>query len=252
MARYLHYFISIIIYLVAYAVLQSANAQSISNTFKIQSLYKFDSQIQNNKDNNNKNIDISFEKTMPAEIHPYRKSFFTLISFTVLISITLFFAFKYYQNIQLEQRKAVDQLVHKVEELSQHQSSQKEEEKDKYIQELIELANNRNPIFFTKFNQYFPEFSRQLMTVSSFKLVAKEIEICAMLILNFDTKEIAYYTNSTTRSVESRKYRIRKKLQVPSSEDLTLWMQLKLPERLEQLRSQSVSLSTINLIQMHS
>lgn len=79
------------------------------------------------------------------------------------------------------------------------------------------------------------------MTVSSPKLVAKEIEICAMLVLNFETKEIARFTNSTTRSVESRKYRIRKKLQLSSSEDLTLWMQLNLPEQFDKLRSQSVS-----------
>ncbi|WP_313101109.1 hypothetical protein [Epilithonimonas sp.] len=45
-----------------------------------------------------------------------------------------------------------------------------------------------------------------------------------MLKLNFTTKEIANYNNISVRSVETRKNRLRKLMNIPSDLDLNKWM----------------------------
>lgn len=93
------------------------------------------------------------------------------------------------------------------------------------IDNLVQLALDSNPAFLTEFHSYFPDFEKQLMDLAApRKFVASEIEICALMKLNFDTKEMARITNSSVRSIESKKYRVRKKLELPKEEDLTMWM----------------------------
>jgi DNA-binding NarL/FixJ family response regulator len=45
-----------------------------------------------------------------------------------------------------------------------------------------------------------------------------------MMRLNLDTKQIATYTNTTVKSVEGKKYRLRKKLNIPSDIEITQWI----------------------------
>lgn len=55
-------------------------------------------------------------------------------------------------------------------------------------------------------------------------LVTSDLLICAQLRLGFYTKEIARYTKNSVRAVEGKKYRIRKKLNIPANEDINVWM----------------------------
>ena len=88
---------------------------------------------------------------------------------------------------------------------------------------VVQLAVNNNPGFFMKFNEFDPSFSRKLLDINP-GLVAVEMEFCVLLRLNFETKEIARYTNVSVRAVEGKKYRIRKKLNIPSDQDINIWM----------------------------
>ncbi len=91
------------------------------------------------------------------------------------------------------------------------------------IKKLIALAEERNPSFFVKFKAYYPDFFQKLTALSP-NILMSELEFCAYLKLNFTTKEIAIFTNSTVRSVQAKKYRIRKKFNIPKEADLNLWM----------------------------
>ena len=73
------------------------------------------------------------------------------------------------------------------------------------------------------FNKFDPLFSDKILDIAP-TMVASELEFCALLRLNFETKEIARYTGFSVRAVESKKYRIRKKLKVSSDIDLNIWM----------------------------
>ena len=116
-------------------------------------------------------------------------------------------------------KQKINELMEKIELNEQDRSPAKMEE----LKSIVELAVENNPAFLVKFNEFDTSFSKKLLDIAP-TLVAAEIEFCVLLRLNFETKEIARYTKSSVRSVESKKYRIRKKLNIPSTMDINIWM----------------------------
>ncbi|AZA53967.1 helix-turn-helix transcriptional regulator [Chryseobacterium sp. G0201] len=88
---------------------------------------------------------------------------------------------------------------------------------------LYELAMSRNSLFITYFKSEFPVYFENILKTCP-NLISSELEICALLKLNLSTKEIAQATNTTVRAVENKKYRIRKKFNLPSDADLNLYI----------------------------
>ncbi|MFC7526107.1 helix-turn-helix transcriptional regulator [Parapedobacter sp. GCM10030251] len=88
---------------------------------------------------------------------------------------------------------------------------------------LVELAKGGSPAFLTEFSKRYPEVLNKLLTKAP-TLIGKELELCAYLHLQFATKEVAYCTNCTVRSIENRKYRVRKKLGLSGKVDLVAWI----------------------------
>ncbi|MBE8722084.1 tetratricopeptide repeat protein [Sphingobacterium pedocola] len=86
--------------------------------------------------------------------------------------------------------------------------------------ELYDLAKANNPLFLTKFCSLFTLYVDRLNQLAFPELVSSELEICAYLKLNLDTKEISRYTHRSIRSIENRRHRIRKKLNLPPDSDL--------------------------------
>ncbi|AZA78872.1 Two component regulator three Y domain-containing protein [Chryseobacterium sp. G0186] len=83
------------------------------------------------------------------------------------------------------------------------------------IQEILSLAENNSPMFFDKFQVFFPYFIPDILKINP-NLIHSELYFCALMKLDFDTKKIAQCTNISIRAVESKKYRIRKKLNISS------------------------------------
>ena len=94
---------------------------------------------------------------------------------------------------------------------------------DDVLKDIINLAVDNDPAFLIKFQEYHPVFTQRLMERAP-NLVTTDLLICAQLRLGFYTKEIARYTRTSVRSVEGKKYRIRKKLDIPASDDINVWM----------------------------
>lgn len=91
------------------------------------------------------------------------------------------------------------------------------------LKRIVNLAICNDPSFFMLFNKFDQLFTDKILNIAP-HMVASELEFCALLRLNFETKEIARYTGHSVRAVESKKYRIRKKLKVSSDIDLNIWM----------------------------
>ena len=91
------------------------------------------------------------------------------------------------------------------------------------LNDLIELAKNNSPILYTKFNELDPQFCKRLLEIAP-RLLISEQEICIYIRLNFDTKEIARYTRFSVKGIQAKKHRIRKKLNIPTKEDMTNWI----------------------------
>lgn len=91
------------------------------------------------------------------------------------------------------------------------------------LNELIQLVHNNDKSFHLKFSETFPAFNKQLLEINP-QLSHSDLEYCALIKLKFDTKEIAHYKNVTLNSVISKKYRIRKKLNISTEENMYSWM----------------------------
>jgi hypothetical protein len=84
---------------------------------------------------------------------------------------------------------------------------------------LVTLVKNKDESFMFAFQNIFPQFSGKLLNINS-DLQQSEIEFCALLKLKLTTKEIAQHTFIETRTVQNKKYRLRKKLEISANEDI--------------------------------
>lgn len=90
------------------------------------------------------------------------------------------------------------------------------------LKEVIDMAVQNNSHFFPKFKKLYPYFCQRLVEIQP-NVVASEQEFCAYIKLGFTTKEIAKFTNSSVRSIEGKKYRIRRKYNISEKVDIYIW-----------------------------
>lgn len=150
-----------------------------------------------------------------------RTSWVIVIS-SALLLIVVCFIFLYRYQLKKERKESevrISELIKKIDENKENRSPKKVEE----LKEVVQLVTQNHPSFYLKFNDFDPDFGKKLNDLAP-NLVASEVEFCAMLKLNLETKEIARYTKSSVRSVESKKYRVRKKLGILPQQDIYLWM----------------------------
>jgi DNA-binding CsgD family transcriptional regulator len=163
-------------------------------------------------------------------MHGYEKKLMVLnVTFSILV-----FVIDYYF---IERKRAIAYLLHMENEYNTHTiiSLQFENERllksqflvhnltEDNIHEIMSLAQKDDPFFLYKFQSFFPDFLPKLDEINS-KLILSDQHLCAMMRLNLDTKQIAAFTNTTIKSVESKKYRLRKKLNIPSHMEITQWI----------------------------
>lgn len=87
---------------------------------------------------------------------------------------------------------------------------------------LLNLIQNGDPAFMFVFEKSFPDFSEKLLKITP-TLQNSEIEFCALLKLKLSTKDIARLTFIEARTVQNKKYRIRKRLNIPPATDIYQW-----------------------------
>ncbi|MBE8726200.1 triple tyrosine motif-containing protein [Flavobacterium hungaricum] len=80
---------------------------------------------------------------------------------------------------------------------------------DKHWNEFEEIFNQLHDNFMQRLKSSYPE------------LTPRDMRLCAYLRMNFNTKEIAPLLGISVRGVEDTRYRIRKKLQLPSDANIT-------------------------------
>ncbi len=100
---------------------------------------------------------------------------------------------------------------------------------EKYFEKIIRMIdrNLENNEDWATFEKYFDQahvnfFSRLKDTHST--LTPKDLRLCAYLKMNLTTKEIAHLLSVSPRSVEVHRYRLRKRLGLDSSDNLTEYL----------------------------
>jgi DNA-binding CsgD family transcriptional regulator len=87
----------------------------------------------------------------------------------------------------------------------------------KRIQKVIDEGMNDERdwnLFESSFNEAHESFFKKLK-LNHPDLVPNDLKLCAYLRMNMSCKEMASLLNISVRGVEIRRYRLRKKLQVP-------------------------------------
>lgn len=166
----------------------------------------------NDKQNKNLNDIIDKKKNIDETEHQEqadRLKYILIASFLICILLVyfIFFFYKKYKS------KSLDKIDKQVEQPVLHDNG--------LFNEVILLAKQNSPEFLTRFNDYNPHFTEKLLKISNLK--SSEIRFCAYLYLNFSTKDIAEYTHTSVRTVQTKKYNLRKKLSIPSDVDIYLW-----------------------------
>ncbi|KMQ68702.1 hypothetical protein ACM39_05245 [Chryseobacterium sp. FH2] len=179
-----------------------------------------------------KSLDISIQKFLDKTEAEYGKNkirfYYVSIAFSLLLIILIYCIYRYFQEKkdierQLEREKLV--LAEKEEIIkSQEKQTKKLENKIKDgFDEVVFLAKKNKPEFIARFIEIYPEFYQALLKVYP-DINPETLKFCALLKLNFSTKDIAEYNFITPRAIQLRKNRIRKKLNISSSEDIYAWM----------------------------
>jgi len=100
---------------------------------------------------------------------------------------------------------------------------------NKYYDKLIRLLDENLSseddwaIFQTNFDRIHENFFRNLHTRFP-DLTSNDLRFCAYLRLNLSSKDIAHLMNITLKGVEVGRYRVRKKIGIPSTKSLTEYM----------------------------
>ena len=87
------------------------------------------------------------------------------------------------------------------------------------IKDLLR-TENLNDRFEKHFEDVYPGFFKSLIRYSS-KLTQNDLRFCAYLKMNQSTDEIAKLTSISIRTVESKKYRLKKKFKIGKDQSLT-------------------------------
>lgn len=120
--------------------------------------------------------------------------------------------------------------AHKELEKKEQRLSEFQIETDKLVKkvkesfdEVIKLAKTNDPAFLATFQEAYPEFTHNILKKYP-DLTKGEFLLCTMIYLNFSSKQIAEYTQVKHRSIQIRKGRLRKKMNLISEVDLHYYM----------------------------
>ncbi|MHA7608032.1 tetratricopeptide repeat protein [Elizabethkingia meningoseptica] len=116
----------------------------------------------------------------------------------------------------------IKSLQNKKKILLQRNQELEEQTGDNRFAEVVDLAKKNDSLFLVKFQELYPDFVDQLLAINP-KLEKSEINFCALIKLNFTSKEISTYLFIQYESVLQRKRRVRKKLNIPSEIDIYMF-----------------------------
>ncbi len=116
----------------------------------------------------------------------------------------------------------LQKLSQEIEKIKDGEGKKLPEEQSRKIQKVIDEGMNDERdwnLFETSFNEAHESFFKKLKANHP-DLVPNDLKLCAYLHMNMSSKEMASLLNISLRGVEIRRYRLRKKLNVPHDKNL--------------------------------
>ena len=122
-----------------------------------------------------------------------------------------------------KKQEALSNIKNKLSDLSKKTKDRETSSEIKKIVRIINAESNADDQWehiMLHFNQYDKAFIDKLRSAYP-QLNNKDLKICTYLRMNLSTKEISNLLNVSVRSVEAYRYRLRKKMNLSSNENLT-------------------------------
>lgn len=145
-----------------------------------------------------------------------RRIFYLVVLLIILaFGILLYFIRKIYNKKALKKDKILEKKTIETDVLKLKVNNS--------FEEIIQLMESRSPLFLTRFKEVYPEFYEKLITHTP-ELTEHDIKFSAYIRLNLTNKEICQYENISLRGIETKRYRLKKKLQLSSGTELQKWI----------------------------
>jgi len=145
----------------------------------------------------------------------------SIIITSLSIFAGLFASFFLYKKLKKSKLEKV-QTTHLLEKEKQENTILESKLNDSF-DELNQLAKENSPSFYVRFSEVYPKIS-QTLSKEYPQLSTFEKSFLAMVFLNFSNKELAKIESVSLKTIEIRKYRIRKKCNLESGQDLKKWL----------------------------
>lgn len=151
--------------------------------------------------------------------------FFAFAFFIILILCFAFWKKKKKQiNEFKKQISTKEKVINTQERIKNQLNDEINQLKQQNTEKLKELILNKDDrVFLTKFDEIYPDFIENLK-LSSPDLTPSDLKFCALVKLNFSTKEIAEINYVTTKAIEIKRYRIRKKIDLDPKVNFETWI----------------------------
>jgi len=148
----------------------------------------------------------------------------TLIIISSLIFITLFIIYllKKSKSRNLKSIEIAQKLL-KEKEITEQETHKLKQQINEAFDEIIQLAKDNNPSFYTRFQEVYPKFQSKMLQLNE-SLKPSELTFAAYIYLGFTTKEIADCTFKAIKTIENNRYNFRKKIHLSPEKDLQIWL----------------------------
>lgn len=146
-----------------------------------------------------------------------------LILISIGFVLKAYFMIRYYKKVKRRKEQNIVE-SNKLLKIKEEENKGLQQQLNAAFEEIVQMAKENNPEFLIRFQEVYPDFCPKLIELYP-NLLASELKFCALLFLNFSSKDIAEFTFVTVKAVQNRKNRFRKKFNIPSEEDLNVWMQ---------------------------
>ncbi|WP_159447912.1 hypothetical protein [Salegentibacter salinarum] len=179
----------------------------------------------------NKIRDIAARKFIHQQEETYNKKKYQWLTISLCAGIFLVggsvLSRKY---IRSKYKKSVKENNDKLQEINSLVNQKKLEEvelkakSENNLRELCELAKRNDESFLPEFRKHYPNLSNKIQVLNP-KITKSDFILLALIWLNFSSKDIARYTFVQHKTVQIKKYRLRKKLDLSKGTDLYQWLQ---------------------------
>ncbi|RLJ30685.1 tetratricopeptide repeat protein [Chryseobacterium sp. 7] len=149
----------------------------------------------------------------------------------ITLSLSTLLVFSYLKYKEIKKRKRIiicekDNLLLIQKELIAAKDSYTKKLEEKLLvtpEEIMNLVKTNSPYFLDEFKKLNPNFHNILEHINP-SLNNGELTLLAFIFLNLSSKEIALYTFRSYRTIQNRKYLLRKKLGLNKEDDLYIWL----------------------------